>query len=540
MSDLSDRLGRAFEFAAGQVKATVGATPDYALLHPRRPLEARRPRPGRLVVGPPRGDDVADRLARPLDPAGGPARGLQPPAQPEKHDRACINLGFVFLPTYLPGSAQDSKYPDRQRRPRHRRGPLARPPVQPRGKFLPLVRAREPVDRHDDERADHLPRRERDRRRAALRPGRRPLPDDRAHARQARRRRCRRPSSTWRRASSSASDPSGITARSVWASRPGVVINGFITVYRLHERPGRPGRRAEQVADYFLGRCPASQVPPWDFDVPDGPDRIDDSSARLDRCVGLARPGQRGGRSARPAAIARRRRPPRRPLHRSLRRVDDPDWEGVVRHGVYQYNERGGVDESVMWGDFLPRRRSSRRCTRPECAPRIAAPTATSAPRRTARCTPTTPATTTSRSAPGRPRGRRARPRRMPPPSLHIVQPDEIDEELDEDVEVDEAPRTVLITGANGNLGRKLREAWGDVVRPGPDRPRPIPATTEVIVADLADWDESWVALRRRGHGRSTWRPTRRLRAVGRAGRAQPRRAVQRLPRRGLRPGSSG
>ncbi len=33
----------------------------------------------------------------------------------------------------------------------------------------------------------------------------------------------------------------------------------------------------------------------------------------------------------------------------------------------------------------------------------------------------------------------------VPPPSLHIVHQDEIDEELDEE-EVDEAPRTVLIT----------------------------------------------------------------------------------------------
>ena len=89
-----------------------------------------------------------------------------------------------------------------------------------------------------------------------------------------------------------------------------------------------------------------------------------------------------------------------------------------------------------------------------------------------------------------------------PPPALHILNQEEIDgdeddEELDEDEnegDLDEAPRTVLITGASGNIGRKLREAWADVydlvlidrhARPGDD---------EVIVADLANWDESWVA----------------------------------------------
>ncbi len=82
-----------------------------------------------------------------------------------------------------------------------------------------------------------------------------------------------------------------------------------------------------------------------------------------------------------------------------------------------------------------------------------------------------------------------------PPPSLHILNQDEIQDDADLDVdENDEAPRTVLITGADGNIGRKLREAWADVydlvlidrtARPGDD---------EMIVADLAHWDESWVA----------------------------------------------
>ncbi len=63
--------------------------------------------------------------------------------------------------------------------------------------------------------------------------------------------------------------------------------------------------------------------------------------------------------------------------------------------------------------------------------------------------------------------------------------------ELDEG----DAPRTVLITGASGNLGRKLRAAWRDryelilldLTDEGDD--------SDVIVADLAEWDEDWVAL---------------------------------------------
>ena len=61
----------------------------------------------------------------------------------------------------------------------------------------------------------------------------------------------------------------------------------------------------------------------------------------------------------------------------------------------------------------------------------------------------------------------------------------EDDEEDDEDFE--DEPRTVLITGACGNIGRKLRAAWADVYdlvlidrAADPDDP-------EVIAADLAE-----------------------------------------------------
>ena len=32
--------------------------------------------------------------------------------------------------------------------------------------------------------------------------------------------------------------------------------------------------------------------------------------------------------------------------------ADDPDWEGVLKHGTYHETNDFGVDESVMWGDY--------------------------------------------------------------------------------------------------------------------------------------------------------------------------------------------
>ncbi len=66
---------------------------------------------------------------------------------------------------------------------------------------------------------------------------------------------------------------------------------------------------------------------------------------------------------------------------------------------------------------------------------------------------------------------------------------------VDEDLlsqEIDEEPRTVLITGACGNIGRKLRAAWTDVYdlvlidQEAGDDP-------EIIEADLAILDDDWI-----------------------------------------------
>jgi len=70
-------------------------------------------------------------------------------------------------------------------------------------------------------------------------------------------------------------------------------------------------------------------------------------------------------------------------------------------------------------------------------------------------------------------------------------EPDDEDD-LDEDDDDEDAVRTVLITGASGNLGRKLRDAWADaydLVLIDRHAPADDP---EVVVADLSEPDEAW------------------------------------------------
>jgi len=78
------------------------------------------------------------------------------------------------------------------------------------------------------------------------------------------------------------------------------------------------------------------------------------------------------------------------------------------------------------------------------------------------------------------------------PGGLEIVDPDEEDE--DDEEEIEDSPRTILITGASGNIGRKLRDAWAGTyelvlldVAGGASDP-------DVMAADLVEFDEQWVA----------------------------------------------
>jgi NAD+ dependent glucose-6-phosphate dehydrogenase len=63
----------------------------------------------------------------------------------------------------------------------------------------------------------------------------------------------------------------------------------------------------------------------------------------------------------------------------------------------------------------------------------------------------------------------------------------------DDSSEIEDSPRTILITGACGNLGRKLRAAWNDAYDlvlvdqvADPDQP-------DLIVADLAEPSPDWM-----------------------------------------------
>lgn len=73
-------------------------------------------------------------------------------------------------------------------------------------------------------------------------------------------------------------------------------------------------------------------------------------------------------------------------------------------------------------------------------------------------------------------------------PDLPMYEPDE-----DDDEDIEEGPRSILITGACGNLGRKLRAAWEDYYDLVLLDIAATPNDPDVIRADLSVLDDDWI-----------------------------------------------
>ncbi|MSS71653.1 MAG: glucuronyl hydrolase [Candidatus Latescibacteria bacterium] len=145
----------------------------------------------------------------------------------------------------------------------------------------------------------------------------------------------------------------GYRSDSCWVRGLTWALYGFATSYRL-SGDARFLETSQACADYYIAHCGEGLVPPWDFDVPEGPERIWDSSAGAIAASGLQEladliPCPEKSRHYRNAALT---------ILNSLTSESflaryHPGQEGLLLHGVYHKNKGLGVDESVAWGDHF-------------------------------------------------------------------------------------------------------------------------------------------------------------------------------------------
>jgi len=143
----------------------------------------------------------------------------------------------------------------------------------------------------------------------------------------------------------------GFRGDSCWSRGLAWALYGFGTAY-LYARDPRFLRTAQDCADFYIANCAADGVPPWDFDAPVESRALVDTSAAAIAASGML---QLAG-IADPLKGALYRAAARRILGTLCERhlaAADPQWEGILKGGVYHLHKGLGVNESVMWGEYF-------------------------------------------------------------------------------------------------------------------------------------------------------------------------------------------
>lgn len=144
----------------------------------------------------------------------------------------------------------------------------------------------------------------------------------------------------------------GFRGDSCWSRGLAWALYGFGTCYEYSGDP-RFLETAEACADYFIMHTPADGVPPWDYNAPPESRKQVDTSAAAIAAAGLLR-------------LCRLLRDPVKghfywstafrilnTLCAKYAATNDPEWEGVLKGGVYHIHKNLGVNESVMWGEYF-------------------------------------------------------------------------------------------------------------------------------------------------------------------------------------------
>ena len=145
----------------------------------------------------------------------------------------------------------------------------------------------------------------------------------------------------------------GYRPDSTWTRGLAWAIYGFTAVHRLSGE-GEFLDTARRCAACYLRRAPVGLVPPWDFDAPSDGTQPWDSSAAAITASGLWDLAEQTP----DAAEQERYRLAALTLLETLCSAqflpwEQPEWEGLLLHGVYHYRKQLGVDESVAWGDHF-------------------------------------------------------------------------------------------------------------------------------------------------------------------------------------------
>ncbi len=144
----------------------------------------------------------------------------------------------------------------------------------------------------------------------------------------------------------------GWRSDSSWARGQAWALYGFGTAYRL-SGDRRFLDTARACADFFIEKTPEHGIPPNDWEEPNPTCPVESSAAaiagsgllQLSELVEDEDQRQRyEGAAFRIGSTL---------TTNAYLATNDPDWEGILKHGSYHERNGLGVDESVMWGEYF-------------------------------------------------------------------------------------------------------------------------------------------------------------------------------------------
>lgn len=143
----------------------------------------------------------------------------------------------------------------------------------------------------------------------------------------------------------------GYRGDSCWARGLCWALYGFSSSHEYSRDP-RFLDTAQACADYYITRCPANGVPPWDFNAPPENRQVDTSAAAI-AAAGLLRLCRLVSDPVKGHFYWTTAIRILRSLCETYSGQGTPEWEGILRGGVYHLHKNLGVNESVMWGEYF-------------------------------------------------------------------------------------------------------------------------------------------------------------------------------------------
>jgi len=144
----------------------------------------------------------------------------------------------------------------------------------------------------------------------------------------------------------------GYRGDSCWSRGLAWALYGFSISYEYSRDP-RFLVTAESCADYYIANTPADGVPPWDYNAPPESRKLVDTSAAAIAASGMLRLSRLLSDPIKGHFYWSTAMHILRSLCENHVARNDPDWEGILKGGVYHLHKNLGVSESVMWGEYF-------------------------------------------------------------------------------------------------------------------------------------------------------------------------------------------